>query len=335
MAQAADLEAESTHHRIVERVKAAWYEVYFVDRALAVTEANEALVADFARLTAVRYGVGSGAQPEVLRAQVERTGLVDRLVELRERRASAVAGLNALLHRPSETPLTAAELPGAVRGAALATAGRSLTFAAVSLSGVGAEGGTGPAPGVQPVEELQRAALEHNPAVLAQRERVAAGRSVRALAGKAALPDLSLSVAYSRRADFSDFVSLSVSAPLPVFSGRKQDQLVVEETAALAGEQARLRAMVDALNAEIAELAAGMARARDQLLLLRDGILPQAKTTVASATASYRVGEVDFLTLLDAQVTLYRYEIDYHRLLADFARDAASLERATGTEILR
>jgi outer membrane protein TolC len=44
---------------------------------------------------------------------------------------------------------------------------------------------------------------------------------------------------------------------------------------------------------------------------------------------------MDFLALLDAQVTLYRIELDYHRLLADFAGDNARLERAVGGEVLR
>jgi hypothetical protein len=43
---------------------------------------------------------------------------------------------------------------------------------------------------------------------------------------------------------------------------------------------------------------------------------------------------VDFLTLLDAQVTLHRHELDHYRLLADFATTLASLERAVGTEVL-
>jgi outer membrane protein TolC len=70
-------------------------------------------------------------------------------------------------------------------------------------------------------------------------------------------------------------------------------------------------------------------------MLLDDAILPQARAGLESATASYRVGRVDFLTLLDAQVSVFRHELDYYRLLADFATDMASLERAVGMEILR
>ena len=105
--------------------------------------------------------------------------------------------------------------------------------------------------------------------------------------------------------------------------------------ATLAEQQARYHAMVNDVNADIASLWADLQRARDQIVLLNEGILPQARTSLSSATASYQVGAVDFLTLLDSQVTLYRHELDYHRLLADFANNLAALERAVGTEVLR
>ncbi len=126
-----------------------------------------------------------------------------------------------------------------------------------------------------------------------------------------------------------------LSAPIPVFAGRKQDQGVAEAEARVHESRSTLSVQVDALNGEIASLVGDLRRARDQLTLLDEGILPQARTGLSSATAAYRVGGVDFLTLLDAQVTLFRHELDYHRLLADFATNLAALERAVGTEVLR
>ncbi len=336
-AAAAEWEVERTRRRVLAEVKSTYYEVYFLDRALEVTGQNEAVMADFTHLTATRYGVGTGAQPDVLKAQVERTRLADQMAVLRERRTGALARLNALLARPTDTPLPSTEIPGDVRGAAAASAsGDGPRFAAAALSDVLAGEGAGaePAPGLPPVDDLQRLALENNPGVRAHAERVAARERSLRLAGKATLPDIDVTVGYSRRPDFGDFFDLMVSAPLPIFAGRKQAQAVLEEEALLGEHEARHSALVDGLRGEIASLAAELRRAREQLVLLNEGILPQARTSLASATASYQVGRVDFLTLLDAQVTLYRHELDYHRLLADFATNLAALERAVGTEVL-
>lgn len=332
-AEAAQWEIERVRQKVRADVKASYYEIYFVDRALDVTRRNEALVADFAGLTSARYGVGTGAQTDVLKAQVERTRLDDQIVVLRERRASAAARLNALLAGSTAVSVPAAQLPEAVRAAALAPGTGEIVFTSAALDAQGRT--TRPAPGIPDVAELQRLALAYNPMIQAHVRRVAAQEGAVSLAGKAKLPDVHISVAYSRRADFGDFMNLMVSVPIPIFAGRKQDQGVLEQSAVLSQHRAMHAAMVNEINAEIASLAAGLARARDQLVLLNDGILPQARTGLSSATAAYQVGRVDFLTLLDAQVTLYRNELDYHRLLADFAGDLAALERAVGKEVMQ
>jgi outer membrane protein TolC len=126
-----------------------------------------------------------------------------------------------------------------------------------------------------------------------------------------------------------------VSAPVPLFAGRKQNQAAIEAESLVGERRFGLRDAIDTLHGEIASLVSALRRTRDQLTLLNDGILPQARTGLSSATASYQVAGVDFLTLLDAQVTLFRHELDYHRLLSDFATNLAALERAVGTEVLR
>lgn len=333
-AEAAEWEVERVRQKVLADVKTAYHEIYFLDRAVGVTSRNEALVGEFARLTSAKYGVGTGVQPDVLKAQVERTRLDEQLVALRAQRSAALARLNALLNRPTDAPLPSTELPEYIRTAALVDGENDVAFTSGALAAT-PNMASRLAPGIPNVAELQQLALEHNPLIQAHVRRVAAQKSAVSLAKKAKLPDFTVSVAYSRRPDLTDFVNLMVSAPIPVFAGRKQDQAVREEAATLAEHQAMHSAMVNKVNSEIASLAAELRRARDQIVLLNDGILPQARTSLASSAASYQVGNVDFLTLLDAQVTLFRHELDYHKLLADFATSVAKLERAVGTGVLQ
>ena len=333
-AEAAEWELERVRDGVLTEVKSTYYQAYFLDEALEVTARNERLVADFASLTSAKYGVGTGAQPDVLKALVERSRLADQIIALREESAGLAARLNALLGRPTDTPLPATRIPEEVRAAATLSVAEELSFASASLAGIlstpSDDGGPLPS-----VAELQRQALEHNPMIQAHVRRVTAQERAVRLAERAKLPDVSFTAGYSYRSGFGDFFNLLLSAPLPIFAGRKQDQAVLEESATLAEQEAHYEAMVDEVHAEIASLWAGLQGARDQIALLDEGILPQARTSLSSATASYQVAEVDFLTLLDSQVTLYRHELDYHRLLADFAKNLAALERAVGTEVLR
>jgi len=181
-AEAAEWAVERVNQEIAADVKAAYYRIWFVDRALDVTQRNEMLVGEFAQLTAAKYGVGTGAQPDVLKAQVERTRLGDQFVALREQRASAVARLNALLARPTDTPLPAVDLPDGVRIAALEEGGDVVAITSVSLSDMSPSSARAPAPGIATVTELQRLALEHNPMIRAHAQRVAARDRALALA---------------------------------------------------------------------------------------------------------------------------------------------------------
>ncbi len=63
-------------------------------------------------------------------------------------------------------------------------------------------------------------------------------------------------------------------------------------------------------------------------------IIPQGRAALESATSSFQVGRVDFLTLLENQATLYNYETAYYRSLTTFAARLADLERIVGKEIL-
>lgn len=329
-AEAAQWELERVRRKVMAEVKTAYYDLYFLDHALEVTGRNRGLLADFAHLTGASYGVGRSAQADVLKAQVERSRLEEQEVALRERRAAVAARLNALIARPSASPLPVPDIPQSVRS--LAVAGRPAgepTFAAAL-----AAPGRASSQLFSSVTEFQSIALELNPMIQAHVRRIAAQERLLDLAGKAKLPDFHVSVGYAQRSGYKDMLNAMVSVPIPIFAGRKQNQSVLEEEAMLAQMRAMHDDMVNQVNAQIAELVTELDRPRAQLLLLGEGILPQARASLASATAAYRVGTVDFLMLLDSQVTLYNHELDYHRLLSEFAGSLAELEQTVGKEIV-
>ena len=49
--------------------------------------------------------------------------------------------------------------------------------------------------------------------------------------------------------------------------------------------------------------------------------------------AAYQVGNVDFLSLLANFTTLWSYETDYYRQLADYQTALASIEALTGCDV--
>ncbi len=120
---------------------------------------------------------------------------------------------------------------------------------------------------------------------------------------------------------------------LPVFAGSRQLRMR-DEAAAMermaAADLVEMRAQVEG---RIGELLADLERARALIRLYRQEVLPQAEANVESALSSYRVGTVDFLTLVDAQMTLNQYEQDLYRLLAEYGTAIAELEMTIGREL--
>ncbi|OHE79358.1 MAG: hypothetical protein A2X76_04815 [Lysobacterales bacterium GWF1_69_6] len=90
-----------------------------------------------------------------------------------------------------------------------------------------------------------------------------------------------------------------LSVDIPLQQGARRER---EREARLRGDAARARS--DALVAELSgQLGQAWSQARgagDQRRLIERTLMPQAQANFESALASYRVGEVDFGTLLEA-----------------------------------
>lgn len=328
-AEAATAALTAVRWRVATDVRRAYYDLFFVDKALEVVDRNHRVLVDFVSITEARYSVGTAGQQDILKARVEVTRLAESAVALEEQRRASLARLNALLDRPSDAPVAAERVPERIASAAVAHTVSRIRFVSADL---GARAADSPLP---PLAELQERAVRQSPMLREQEAMIAAQEARLELARRAYLPDFDVSLQYGERTGFPDMVSATVSIPLAVQKGRKQDALVADGRAQLAALQAEYRATQNELRAEVASLYSDLERQRAQLALYVKAIIPQGRASLASATSSYQVGRVEFLTVLENQATLFNYETEYFRTLTDFASTVAELERVLGEEILR
>lgn len=322
--EAAERDADEVAQAVLTRLKQAYFELLFVDRAVDVLTRNRALLVDLAEVATARFAVGRTPQQDVLRAQTEVTRLEEQLAGVDARRVAALAEINAILIRPATAPIVP-EYPEPVRALALAAPASGAFTAAALDAGLGE--------GLPSLAELQEQAVRTRPMLLAHVHRIEAARDAVRLAERERFPDIDVMLGYGTRWDRSDMISATVSVPLPVFAGRKQNQAVAEAERELAAEELGHHRMVAELQAEVAARYAALVRTREQILLLTEGVIPQARATIESATAAYQAGSVEFASLLEAQATLFRNEIELARRMADFGRELAALERAAGVEL--
>jgi outer membrane protein TolC len=313
--------------RVAAEVRAAYYRLAAIDHALDILERNRSVLVGVIDLANARYATGKANQQDVLRARVEGTRLAESATVLREQRVSVLAQLNSLLSRPGDMNVAGATVPARIARAAVDTTARVRFVSDV----IGARLAASPLP---PVRQLQDLAEANNSELLMHRAQIDAQRERTALVRKAHLPDFDVMLEYGQRSQRPDMISARVSIPIPVFRKQKQEPQVHESEALLSALESEHHSEVNQLRARVAQLHSDAERARTQLVLLRRSILPEARATLEAATAAFRVGSVDMLTLLDTQSTLFSYETEYFRLVSDFATAVAELERTVGKEVL-
>src|SRR5581483_11839767 len=93
---------EQVRLNVVAEVKDAYFDLYFLHKAIETVTKNQELLEKFVKIAEASYSVGKGIQQDVLKAQVEVSKLVDQLTVLEQRKQTAEARLNSLLFREPE-----------------------------------------------------------------------------------------------------------------------------------------------------------------------------------------------------------------------------------------
>jgi len=307
-AEAVSTEIQGKIHQIIKDVKTAYYDLSHIYRTTEVTQRNKRILEDFAKIAETRYGVGEGIQQDVFKAHIEVSKMVDDLIMLGQRKKALEAKLNALLNRAPETPVGEPQEVGF----------RKFPFI---------------------LEELQKMALEMNPTLKGMKKMIEAKEKAYALAKREYYPDFNFKFAYGQRDNSPDMkrrdmLTGMVEMNIPIFYRSKQDRKVAETKAEILATEAQYRAMKNEVLFMITDMASMIQRGERQIELYTTGILPQTSLQINSAMSSYRVNKADFMTLLDSQMTLYKYELEYHQALTEYEKNVASLGAAIGKQIL-
>jgi outer membrane protein TolC len=293
----------------------AFYDLYATDRRLDVERETLRLLRDIASTAQSMYRVGEGRQADVLRAEVGIARMAEDTLRMEAMRQTMIARLDALLDRDAPTEVGTPALP---------------RF-----------------PDSLPARAwLDSVAVGGRPMIRAGLEDVRAADASASLARRELIPDLQIGVQYGQQgATMTDpagmtqrrterMGSLMLGASIPIFARDRQLQMRTEASAMRAMAEAEVAAMRAETRGKIGEAYALLTRARNLARLYRTTVLPQAEATVASALSAYRVGSVDFMTLLDDQMAVNRYREELATLDADEGKAWADLELLSGRELL-
>jgi outer membrane protein, heavy metal efflux system len=294
----ADAEAADARLELRQQVRTAYAARWAAARSLqALDELDRTLVA-LEQLARGRYASGLAPQQDAIRAAVERTELARRRLALEAAAAEAASNLNAALARDIDAPLDApVDAPAPI-----------------------------PVPALADLRARQDAA---NPALAAASAEIEKARASEQLTRRNRYPDLVLGVAPIQMGNALEAWDLMLSVSLPLQWGRRHAE---EREAQLMSNAATLRRA--ALGSELAGEVGGewtqWRNASRQAQVIEGTLLPQTEANYRSALGSYKLGEVDFGTLLEALRQWTTSRLELIDLQLDTQMRATRIARLTG-----
>ena len=301
---------EKTKLRLFYRVKSAYYEYYYLGRAVAITKEHIKLLTNLESVARTRFKTGHASHTSVIQAQVELGKLDDRLRTLTSLREPIVAKLNAALNRPSDASLP---WPQAI-------------------------------PYDNPVftdKEAFEWLAERNPDLnrlgfLAEKEQFAIK-----LARKNYYPDITVGLDYVDT-DEALMPDTPDSGKDPVIAKASVNIPIWFRKYRAAEKEARLRhaavkeQRVDTENQLGADLKLALYHFRDakrKIGLYRDTLIPKANQSLRVAQQGFQAGQVSFISLIDAERLLLEFQLAYERALADRAKRVAEIETMVNKDL--
>jgi len=309
-AKAAHKHYEATKLKLFHQVKEAFYEYAYLKQATEIAEENLELLKHFEEVARTKYETDTATHPDIIRAQVELAKVEDILKSLEELRQPTATKLNAIWNRP-----TMSQLPWPEK----------LTFSKTDIDRT----------------KLIELIITSNPELQGLNWEIEAAKSKVELAKKKFYPDIGVGLdwiqtdsAYSAgvRDSGKDPVFLMFSMNIPLW----QDSYKAAERQAKAKVNESVQQKTDFENKTISQAVKVLYDYEDsqrKTSLYGDTLVPKAEELLLASEAAYKTGKVDFLSLIDAQRMLLKYQLDYHRALTNNQQKFAELEMLAGVEL--
>lgn len=294
-------------NRIVRSVKSTYYDYSFWSLAEEILNKNRILLELLVDVTATKYANGDGMAADMLKAQTELTMIQDRRLEFEKMRKMALAKINSLA--------------GAQSAYDFRLVPHLSEIDSIDLSLVG----------------FKQSADKSNPALAVSRinTRIAAKR--KSLTKSEYWPDFTLSFEYRIRdrsamdpLNGEDFITAKIGLSLPIWFKHNQNNKLRSSTDELRAAEADYRNTSSQLEYSVSSVVYELERLDQSYKLYVESIIPNAEASLESADIAYRVGKLDFESLLNSQKMLFELELDKLKISRDYYSQLALLEELTG-----
>ncbi|GAB1442610.1 hypothetical protein MASR2M39_14460 [Ignavibacteriales bacterium] len=172
------------------------------------------------------------------------------------------------------------------------------------------------------------------PGVLAKMKLIESAKNYKDYAGSSYYPDLSFSLfGQDMGSGFKSF-GFEIGFSLPLWFGMNQKGKIEEATANLVASEEKYREELLLMKKEVEIAWHGYEAAKENIGRFIEGILSDSEELLRLTTEGYKLGEIDFLNLLEAQRTYLSSSKRYYGYLLDYQHRLIELERFSNNEFL-
>jgi outer membrane protein, heavy metal efflux system len=299
---------DKTVKAIVTKVSSSFYELGYIQKAMAVAQANLELTRQMRVISENAYAGDKALFYDVSKARAQTAQLQYDLLLLQELEKTEKTTLNTLLNRPPAAPL-------------------------------GQTAGTVPQKVVYSLDEVYDLAMTLQEDILMAAEQVNKSEQAVKLARLETLPSFKVGLFYAAIGDpdvpnppqdaGEDAVGVQFGMNLPLWFGKNQSR-----TARALAEKEKAQALktqaANQVRAGISRLWFKLENAGRLITLYEKDLLPQAISSVQTAETWFKQGQGSFADFLEIQATAYNFQLSLARAQADYAKTLVLLEQAAG-----
>jgi len=301
---------EATKIKLFQQVKDTFYEYVYLKQATEIAEENLELLKHFEEVARIKYETDTATHPDIIRAQVELAKLEDVLRSLKELRQPTVTKFNAILNR---TPMSQLPWP------------QKPTLFRIDIAR----------------SKLIELIIANNPELQGLNGEIEVAKGRVELAKKKFFPDVGVGLDWIQTDDASsagvrdsgkDPLILMFSMNIPLW----HNSYKAAELQAKANVSKSVHQKTEVENKTISRAVKILYDYEDSQRktdLYGNTLVPKAEELLQASETAYKTGKVDFLSLIDAQRMLLKYQLDYHRAMTTNQQKLAELEMLAGVEL--
>ena len=302
-------EYEASKRELIKEVEFVYYDLFWLDKAIEILNEEKKILENLEKVARVKFETGGTTQQDTIKAGVEISKTIDKVLIVEQQRKSKAAMMNNLLSRPK------AALIDRVEGIKLKDFDYNL-------------------------DQLHEVASKSRQELIRSNLNIERAKYEKSLSQLNFIPDFTFGFDYIsvgsgttlRQNDGSDAWMTTFGVTIPIWVDKQYAQIKEKDASLKAAEDSYVD-VENTVTYEIEDIYFKINTYRDIVSLYKTALMPQTKQAFEAARTGYETGKVDFLNWLDSERILLQTRLAYYKAMVDYEKSISYLKRVVGTDL--